>query len=84
MLNDMMCHSVESGRFLLSPPGVRHSEWLKPVAVTATIASLKWGRPKYAKQLQETYEGVVDYTKTPSEDYAHAVFEFEKIGRAHV
>lgn len=77
VLNDMMCHSVESGRFLLSPPGVRHSEWLKPVAVTATIASLKWGRPKYAKQLQETYEGVVDYTKTPSEDYAHAVFEFE-------
>lgn len=77
VLNDMMCHSVESGRFLLTPPGTRHSDWLKPVAVTATIASLKWGRPKYAKQLQDTYEGVVDYTKTPSEDYAHAVFEFE-------
>ncbi|SJM52701.1 oxidoreductase-like protein [Actinomycetales bacterium JB111] len=77
VLNDMMCHSVEAGRFLLTPPGTEKSEWLKPVAVTATIASLKWGRPRYAKQLQDTYEGVVDYTKSPSEDYAHAVFEFE-------
>ena len=76
VLNDMMCHSVEAGRFLLSPPGTRHSEWLTPVAVTATIASLKWGRAKHAKELQDTYPGVVDYTKTPSEDYAHAVFEF--------
>lgn len=76
VLNDMMCHSVEAGRFLLTPPGTRHSEWLKPVAVTATIASLKWGRAKHAAELKETYEGVVDYTKTPSEDYAHAVFEF--------
>lgn len=76
VLNDMMCHSVEAGRFLLTPPGTRLSEWLTPVSVTATIASLKFGRPKYAKWLQDNYEGVVDYTKTPSEDYAHAVFEF--------
>lgn len=76
VLNDMMCHSVEAGRFLLTPPGKRLSEWLQPVSVTATIASLKWGRAKYARQLLETYEGVVDYTKSPSEDYAHAVFEF--------
>ena len=76
VLNDMMCHSVEAGRFLLTPPGTRLSEWLTPVSVTATIASLKFGRPKYAKWLQDNYDGVVDYTKTPSEDYAHAVFEF--------
>ncbi|MGO1509404.1 MAG: Gfo/Idh/MocA family protein [Actinomycetaceae bacterium] len=76
VLNDMMCHSVESGRYLLTPPGRQASEWLTPVSVTATIASLKWGRPAYAKQLSETYPGVVDYTKSPSEDYAHAVFEF--------
>lgn len=76
VLNDMMCHSVEAGRFLLTPPGTAISDWLKPVSVTATIASLKWGRPDYAKELQDTYPGVVDYTKTPSEDYAHAVFEF--------
>ena len=77
VLNDMMCHSVEAGRYLLTPPGTEKSEWLKPVAVTATIGSLKWGRPRYAQQLAEMYPGVVDYTKSPSEDYAHAVFEFE-------
>lgn len=76
VLNDMMCHSVEAGRFLLTPPGTRLSEWLTPVSTTATIASLKWGRKEYAQRLQQMYEGVVDYTKTPSEDYAHAIFEF--------
>jgi predicted dehydrogenase len=76
VLNDMMCHSVEAGRYLLTPPGADPATWLTPVCVTATIASLKWGRAKYAEQLSRTYPGVVDYTKTPSEDYAHAVFEF--------
>lgn len=76
VLNDMMCHSVEAGRFLLTPPGTKLSEWLTPVSVTSTISSLKWGRPAYAQRLTETYPGVVDYTKTPSEDYAHAVYEF--------
>ena len=76
VLNDMMCHSVEAGRHLLTPPGTDPATWLTPVAVTATIASLKWGRARYADQLKATYPGVVDYTKTPSEDYAHAVFEF--------
>lgn len=76
VLNDMMCHSVEAGRYLLTPPGVNPTEWLRPVSVSATIGSLKWGRPAYARQLSATYPGVVDYTKTPSEDYAHAVFEF--------
>lgn len=76
VLNDMMCHSVESGRYMLTPPGQDIAEWLRPVSVTATIASLKWGRPAYAKQLSETYPGVVDYTRSPSEDYAHAVYEF--------
>lgn len=76
VLSDMMCHSVEAGRYLLTPPGMSPSDWLTPVAVHATIASLKWGRPAYAQQLKDTYPGVVDYTKTPSEDYAHAIFEF--------
>ncbi|HEY5432000.1 MAG TPA: Gfo/Idh/MocA family oxidoreductase [Coriobacteriia bacterium] len=77
VLNDMMCHSVEAGRFLLTPPGQDPSTWLKPVSVTATIASLKWGRGRYARKLRETYPGVVDYTKQPSEDYASATYVFE-------
>lgn len=76
VLNDMMCHSVEAGRFLLTPPGKRPSEWLKPVSVQATIASLKWGRPTYATELRKRFGEAVDYTTRPSEDYARATFEF--------
>lgn len=76
VLNDMMCHSVEAGRFLLTPPGVDPSTWLTPVSVNASINSLKWGRTRYAQELSRDFPGVVDYRETPSEDYAHAVFEF--------
>jgi predicted dehydrogenase len=74
VLNDMMCHSVLIVRQLLTPPG--HSlETLKPKRITAHIASLKWSREHYAKQLKKTMG--IDYTKTPSEDYANVVVEFE-------
>lgn len=76
VLSDMMCHSIEAARYLLTPPGKKPSEWLTPVSVEATIASLKWGREKYAAQLQETYPDAPDYTKTPSEDYARATYTF--------
>ena len=76
VLNDLMCHSLEAGRFLLTPPGVDPDEWLQPISVTATIASLRWGRDKYASKLEEMYPGVQDYRDTPSEDYASATFTF--------
>jgi predicted dehydrogenase len=74
VLNDMMCHSVEVVRHLLTQPGAPRSS-LKPVRVTGHIASLKWSRPEYAKQLRKT--AGVDYTKTPSEDFANVIIEFE-------
>jgi predicted dehydrogenase len=46
------------------------------VSVSATIASLKWGRDRFARQLLSDYPGVNDYRHQPSEDYAHAIFEF--------
>lgn len=76
VLNDMMCHSVESGRHLLAPPGVDKTAALTPTSVTATIAGLKWSRPKYADQLAARYPGEVDYRRHPAEDYAHAVVTF--------
>lgn len=76
VLNDMMCHSVEAGRFLLTPPGVDPSTWLTPVSVSASIQSLKWSRPRYADALMQTYPGAPDYREHPSEDYARANFEF--------
>ena len=43
VLLDMMCHSVEAARFLLSRPGDRR-DVLRPVAVQANIDILKWVR----------------------------------------
>lgn len=76
VLNDLMCHSLEAGRFLLTPPGQDPNEWLTPVSVRATIASLRWGRARYAAQLAERYPGLQDYASTPSEDYASATYTF--------
>jgi len=76
VLNDMMCHSVEAGRFLLSSPEVGY-DWLRPKAVTARIASLKWSRPEYAKRLREEMGDAVDYLNRPAEDYATAEIVYE-------
>ena len=76
VLNDMMCHSVEVVRHLLTEPGAARIT-LKPVRVTGHIASLKWSRPRYAKQLSKTMSRDIDYTKMPSEDFASVMIEFE-------
>src|SRR6202165_5316900 len=76
VLTDMMCHSVEVVRHLLTKPGAPRSS-IKPKRISAHIASLKWSRPKYAKLLSETMGKDVDYTKRPSEDFARATIEYE-------
>ena len=76
VLNDMMCHSALVVRHLLTKPGESLTS-VKPVRVTAHIASLKWSRPEYSKQLAKTMGTDVDYSKTPSEDFASMTIEFE-------
>ena len=76
VLNDMMCHSVEVVRHLLTKPGAPRSS-IKPVRISAHIASLKWSRPEYAKRLSQSMGKEVDYTKRPSEDFARATIEYE-------
>jgi predicted dehydrogenase len=76
VLNDMMCHSALVVRHLLTQPGAPLGT-VRPVRVTAHIASLKWTRPEYAKRLQQTMGAEVDYTRAPSEDFASLVVEFE-------
>jgi len=76
VLNDMMCHSALVIRHLLTKPGEPLST-VKPVRVTAHIASLKWSRPDYAKRLQKQFGKEVDYVKSPSEDFASITVEFE-------
>ena len=75
VLNDMMCHSALVVRHLLTEPGAS-LKTVKPKRVTAHIASLKWTRPKYAKNLRLTMEGV-NYGKSPAEDFASLIIEFE-------
>ncbi len=76
VLSDMMCHSVEVVRFLLTEPGAPRAS-LTPVSVNGRIASLKWSRPVYAKQLTQRYGKDVDYTKRPSEDFASVTITYE-------
>jgi len=76
VLNDMMCHSVEVVRFLLTRPGMPRNS-IKLKKVNAQIASLKWSRPEYAQILRETKGPAVDYLNRPSEDFARATIEYE-------
>lgn len=76
VLNDMMCHSALVVRYLLTKPGEPLST-VRPVRVTGHIASLKWSRPEYAERLRRTMGPEVDYTRTPAEDFASVVIEFE-------
>jgi predicted dehydrogenase len=75
VLNDMMCHSLEVGRFLLTKPGApRHS--IRPTEVSAQVATLKWSRPEYAQLLQEMMTSDVDYRRQPAEDFARATVKY--------
>jgi len=69
VLSDMLCHSVEAGRFLLTEPGKPRGS-LELRSASAQIASLKWTRPEYASRLRETMG--VDYESRPAEDFARA------------
>src|SRR4051812_48517097 len=75
-LNDMMCHSALVVRHLLVKPGEPLAT-VRPVRVTAHIASLKWTRPAYAKRLTRQMGKAVDYARAPSEDFASMTIEFE-------
>ncbi len=76
VLNDMMCHSIETARFLLTDP-LKPRSSLTPKKVSAQIACLKWQRPQYAQKLKQAYGSSVDYEKAPSEDFARALVEYE-------
>jgi predicted dehydrogenase len=71
VLNDMMCHSLEVGRYLLTKPGAPRDS-IRPVKISAQIASLKWSRPDYVSQLRGSMTDKVDYGRHPAEDFARA------------
>ncbi|HMJ58617.1 MAG TPA: Gfo/Idh/MocA family oxidoreductase [Gemmatimonadales bacterium] len=75
VLNDMMCHSALVVQHLLTDPA-KPATSVRPVRVTGHIASLKWSRPAYAKKLTGMMGKDVDYTKSPSEDFASVMIEY--------
>jgi predicted dehydrogenase len=76
VLNDMMCHSVETARFMLTPPGANRNV-LTPVKVSAYTSCLKWQRPEYAKILADNSSGKTDYLNRPAEDFARSLVEYK-------
>lgn len=75
-LLDMMCHSIEAARFLLTEPGKERSS-LSASSVNGTVATLKWSRPEYVERLKQQMGTSVDYARQPSEDYARGVVMLE-------
>jgi predicted dehydrogenase len=76
VINDMMCHSVEEARFMLTPPGAERSV-LTPLKVTAYASCLKWQNPHYAKILAEQSAGKTDYLHRPAEDFGRSLIEYK-------
>ena len=75
VLNDMMCHSVEVARYLLTEPHAPR-ESLTPVKVTAYTSCLKGQQPDYAQILAEKGDGSLDYANRPAEDFARSLIEY--------
>ena len=75
VLNDMMCHSVEEARYMLTKPGAKR-ETLTPVSVNAYASCLKWQKDEYSNILKSESNGELDYQKRPSEDFARSLIEY--------
>ena len=76
VLSDMMCHSVEVARFLVTDPAKPRAS-LTAKRVTAQVATLKWSRPEYAAELRRRFGPEVDYRRRPAEDFARVMVEYE-------
>jgi len=76
VLSDMMCHSVEVARFLLTEPG-QSRDTLRLKSANGTVATLKWSKPDYVQRLKNMMGPEVDYSKRPAEDFARALLTLE-------
>lgn len=74
VLSDMGCHSIAVGWYVLTPYG-KPVNFLEPISVSAVTSLLKWGIPKYRKQLLDRMG--VDYSKVPAEDFATGMVTFK-------
>ena len=75
VLLDMMCHSLEAARWLLTAPGAPRDS-LTPVEVVAVCENLKWTLPKYRERLRRRFGPEVDWEHHPSEDFTRATIRW--------
>jgi predicted dehydrogenase len=73
VMSDMGCHCLGVGWYALTPPG-KPVRFLEPQSVSADLALLKWGQPRWRQQLLDKFG--VDYGKTPAEDYATGIVTY--------
>ena len=74
VMSDMGCHCLAVGWYALTPPG-KGPCFLQPQSVMADLSLLKWGQPRWRKQLLETHG--VDYGRTPAEDFATGMVTYK-------
>lgn len=67
VMSDMGCHCLAVGWYALTPWG-KPPRFLQAQSVMADLSLLKWGQPRWRKELLERHG--VDYSKTPAEDFA--------------
>ena len=67
VMSDMGCHCLAVGWYCLTPPG-KPVRFLEPISVSADLSLLKWGQPRWRRDLQTRFG--IDYAKTPAEDFA--------------
>lgn len=73
VLNDMGCHSIAVGWYVLTPRG-KPLTFLQPQTVSAEVGLLKWGIPYWREKLLQ--EKGVDYSRTPAEDFATGMITY--------
>ena len=78
VMSDMMCHSVEVGRFLLTKPDAPRAS-LTVKSVQGSVAYLKWTQDRYARTLAQDFKGV-EIQRRPVEDFARATVTLEDEG----
>ena len=70
--NDMGCHSIAVGMYMLTPDGNPPS-YLEPVSVNAELSLLKWNKEPWAGTLRENG---INFSEKPAEDYANVSIKF--------
>jgi predicted dehydrogenase len=73
VLCDMGCHSIAVGWHVLTPAG-KPLTFLEPREVTADVALLKWGQPRWRERLLKDHG--VDYGQVPAEDFATGMITY--------